>query len=66
MITDILKYKIAAINKKYKQLHDEIRRKENKIRELVMWQLSLENDISDLDKELEELEISVIEELDNH
>ena len=29
-----------------------------------MWQLSLETDISDLDKELEELEIQVLKDLE--
>lgn len=65
MITDILKYRIAAINKEYKQILDSIRRKENKIRELVIEQLHLENQINELDRRLEELEIESIRDIEH-
>jgi hypothetical protein len=64
-VTDILSLRIAATNHKYKKLLDEIRWRENKIRELIITQLNLENEISALDHELEELELQAIKDL-NH
>lgn len=65
MITDILKYRISIFNKRYREICDEIHKKEQLVRNLVIEQLNLENEINELDRVLERMEIQALQDIED-